>query len=153
MSALLSVISLCGFSCIGFIFDTFLCDCSCIGVIFGYSLPGASLCCFKYFDQPDFGFSACVALAIAMVSSAASASLWLSAPFMASDTSASLPVVSLRFIFSYQLGQLRLHFRLSACAASSLSATLLVIQLSGVSYISFTFGYQPMWLQLYRLHF
>jgi hypothetical protein len=36
ISALLSVISLCGFSCTRFIFDTFLCDCSYISVIFGY---------------------------------------------------------------------------------------------------------------------
>ena len=126
------------------------------------SLPSVSLCGFKYFDQPHFGFRP-VWLYIAMVSSAVSASLWLSAPFMASDTSTSLLVTSFMCeleMVSFTVGctivwlQLHeFHFQSSARAASAASAPLPVISLCSVKLVSYAFGYTVVWLQLYQLYF
>ena len=106
------------------------------------SLPGVSLCGFKDIDQPHFGFSACVALAIAI-------SL-LEIRLCGSKRIGFTLVMSLcgfkytSSTFSYhplRHQACQLHSRLSACVASAVPSSLS--------------GYQPWWLQKYidQIHF
>ena len=139
------------------------------------SLPGVSLCGFKYFDQPHFGFRP-VWLYIAMVSSAVSASLWLPESCLASAASASLwsrascvslcSVKLVSYAFGYTVVWLQLYqlyFRLSAYVASVVPGSFLIPSfvtaavsasfssigiMCAFSYSSFTSGCQPLWLQV-----